>query len=311
MERLKSMWLLCSGKETAIQVGARLLQEVAQLHGSSVKLFAAVEGSDDELLRTPLGRQLKQLLYDSKEHQLQDLDRGLVAQLGQDRVQATLVDAPSSWHALTTHAISQSPDLVLVPAEAESRHPAFGSTSQHLFRKCPSPVWALTPGIDKAPKRVLVAVDPGIRESDNRKLSKAIMSFTLRLCSPLQAEIHLVHAWRVWGETLTSPRMSRATVNEYVEQERQSAVARFEDLIIESEASALIAERHLIKGEPEAVVPRLAKSLAADVVVLGSAARTGLRGFFMGSVAETVLDRLDCSAIVVKHPDYVSPVAAG
>lgn len=309
MERLNSMWLLCSGKEKAIQAGSRMIQEVARAHGSKITLFGAVEGSEDDLTRTPLGQQLKQLLHDNKEHQLQSLEQQLEAQLGQGRVRSTLVEAPSSWHALTTHAIEQSPDVVIVPAEVEDERPVFGSTSQHLFRKCPSPVWALTPEIDKPPKRVLVAVDPGVRDGDNRKLSKAIMSFALRFCAPLGAQIHLVHAWRVWGETLASPRMSRATIEEYVAQERQNAITLVDELMIESAATGMIAEHHLIKGEPEAAVPRLAKTLDADVVILGSAARTGLRGFLMGSVAETVLNRLDCSAIVVKHPSFVSPVA--
>lgn len=308
MERLRSMWLLCSGKETAIQAGARVVEEMARSHESSVTLFAAVEGADDDLARSPLGRQLKQLIHDNKEQQLRTLVHQLEAQLGEQRARPMLVDAPSTWHALTTHAIDECPELVIVPAEAEGRS-AFGSTSQHLFRKCPSPVWALTPETGTKPKRVLVAVDPGAPDGDNRRLSKAIMSFALRFCAPLGAQIHLVHAWRVWGETLSSPRMSRATIAEYVEQERQSSRTLVEELMVEASAGGKVAEQHFIKGDPEVVVPRLAKTIDADVVILGSAARTGLRGFFMGSVAESILNRLDCSAIVVKHPSFVSPVA--
>lgn len=308
MERLRSMWLLCSGNETAIQAGTRVVEEMARSHESSVTLFAAVEGDDDDLARSALGRQLKQLVHDNKEQQLRTLVQQLEAQLGEGRARSTLVDAPSTWHALTTRAIDESPELVIVPAEAEGRS-GFGSTSHHLFRKCPSPVWALTPETGAKPKRVLVAVDPGVSEGDNRRLSKAIMSFALRFCAPLGAQIHVVHAWRVWGETLSSPRMSRATIAEYVEQERQMSRTLVEELMIETSAGGKVAEQHFVKGDPDVVVPRLAKTINADVVILGSAARTGLRGFFMGSVAESILNRLECSAIVVKRPSFVSPVA--
>ena len=53
----------------------------------------------------------------------------------------------------------------------------------------------LTPGTETAPKRVLVAVDPGAPDGDNRKLSKAIMRFALRFCAPLAAEDFRVRPW--------------------------------------------------------------------------------------------------------------------
>jgi nucleotide-binding universal stress UspA family protein len=42
--------------------------------------------------------------------------------------------------------------------------------------------------------------------------------------------------------------------------------------------------------------------------VVGSAARRGLQGFFIGSVAETILSKLRRSALVLKRPGFVSPV---
>ena len=54
-----------------------------------------------------------------------------------------------------------------------------------------------------------------------------------------------------------------------------------EELMIEASAGGKVAEQHFIKGDPDVVVPRLAKTIDADVVILGSAARTGLRGWPM------------------------------
>ena len=71
-----------------------------------------------------------------------------------------------------------------------------------------------------------------------------------------------------------------------------------------------IAAIHYPKGEPGKSIPVLAEELGVDVVILGSAARRGLEGFFIGSVAETILNRLQRSALVVKRPGFISPVRA-
>lgn len=44
------------------------------------------------------------------------------------------------------------------------------------------------------------------------------------------------------------------------------------------------------------------------LVVMGTAARTGIPGFIMGNTAETILNRPDCSVLAVKPPGFVTPV---
>jgi nucleotide-binding universal stress UspA family protein len=38
-------------------------------------------------------------------------------------------------------------------------------------------------------------------------------------------------------------------------------------------------------------------------------ARTGVRGFFIGNTAETILEQIDCSVLAIKPPGFVTPVA--
>ena len=45
------------------------------------------------------------------------------------------------------------------------------------------------------------------------------------------------------------------------------------------------------------------------VVVMGTLARSGIRGLLIGNTAERILDDLDASVIAVKPPGFVSPVA--
>lgn len=66
---------------------------------------------------------------------------------------------------------------------------------------------------------------------------------------------------------------------------------------------------HVIKGHAAQIVPTLARQLGADLIVMGTIARTGIAGFFMGNTAETILSAIDCSVLTVKPPGFISPIA--
>jgi universal stress protein E len=48
--------------------------------------------------------------------------------------------------------------------------------------------------------------------------------------------------------------------------------------------------------------------LDPDLLVMGTISRAGLAGVLIGSTAERLLDRVDCSILAVKPEDFVSPV---
>ena len=65
---------------------------------------------------------------------------------------------------------------------------------------------------------------------------------------------------------------------------------------------------HLLKGSARQEVPAPAKRLQVDCIVMGTVARTGIRGFFMGNTAETILEQIDCSVLAIKPQEFVTPV---
>ena len=68
---------------------------------------------------------------------------------------------------------------------------------------------------------------------------------------------------------------------------------------------------HIMKGEPHKVIPNLAQEMKADLVVMGTVARTGIPGLIMGNTAETILNNIGCSVLAVKPPGFVTPVKPG
>ena len=64
----------------------------------------------------------------------------------------------------------------------------------------------------------------------------------------------------------------------------------------------------LLEGNPAEEILRYAGEAPADLIVLGTHGRTGLKRLLMGSVAEKVLRGAACSVLVVKMPK-AAPVA--
>jgi hypothetical protein len=50
------------------------------------------------------------------------------------------------------------------------------------------------------------------------------------------------------------------------------------------------------------------KHQAADLIVIGTVGRSGIKGLLLGNTAEKVLDTCDCSMLTVKPDEFVSPI---
>jgi nucleotide-binding universal stress UspA family protein len=61
-------------------------------------------------------------------------------------------------------------------------------------------------------------------------------------------------------------------------------------------------EHHLLSGSPADEIVRFAGSHQADLIVIGTHGRTGLRRVLMGSVAEAVVRGANCPVFTFKQP---------
>jgi nucleotide-binding universal stress UspA family protein len=61
-------------------------------------------------------------------------------------------------------------------------------------------------------------------------------------------------------------------------------------------------ETQITEGDPAHEIVRVAEEVGADLIVMATHGRTGLRRLLMGSVAEHVLRRAACPVLTVKAP---------
>ncbi|MGB5257670.1 MAG: universal stress protein [Woeseiaceae bacterium] len=211
-------------------------------------------------------------------------------------------------------------DLIIKCADADSslQEILFSSTDKHLMRKCPCPVWIIKPTEPKTYHRILAAVDQDPQEPAKDILNRQILELSTSMALAEYSEAHIVHAWEVFGESLLKSHkwdFSEAEFNAMLEKEAsgrrrwlKNLVKRYGTSTDTNNADALDLHLHVVKGPAEFVVSELARELAVDLVVMGSVARTGIDGFFMGNTAESILGQLDCSVLTIKPPGFTSPV---
>lgn len=199
----------------------------------------------------------------------------------------------------------------------------FGSDDMHLLRKCPCPVWLIKPQAPKSYRRILATVDiddayPPAELESHHALNLQILEMSSSLAISDFAELHIAHAWRAIGESAMRGAFMHAPeeqISDYVEQVRRQRAESLEALLQEVSANLkhnavdyLKPQTHLVKGWARQEIPALAREIDADLVVMGTVARTGISGFIMGNTAETILNQLDCSVLAIKPPGFTTPV---
>ncbi len=182
------------------------------------------------------------------------------------------------------------------------------NTDWHLIRTCPVPLlltkstqWPSTPN-------VMAAVDPGHENDKPAVLDNRILDYGSHVAQKLGGKLHLVHAYIpiaiVAAATASKPPMAMAVSAEDLAHEEKQKRAELQELSAGYRVDP--ANIHLQVGSPAEVLPRVAESQHADIVLMGAISRSATQRAFIGNTAEEVLERLPCDALIVKPPDFAS-----
>ncbi len=215
---------------------------------------------------------------------------------------STSTDRP--WLGLCRKAIATEADLVIVGKRNESPDDGrlIGSVAVKLLRKCPTAVWAVKPEHDLNHRLVLCATDLG--EVGDQALAAASWVAGCRA-----AELHAVHAWQLpFALQMASSRMAEAEHEEALESIKRASIEHINSSLSEHDPAAKV-EIHTAKGSPARIIQEAVTHLDPDLLVMGTISRGGIAGLLIGSTAERMLDRVDCSILAVKPAGFVSPVA--
>lgn len=198
-------------------------------------------------------------------------------------------------------------DFVFKPLRQHDtiRRVFFTSTDWNLVRLCSVPLLLVNDQPSVHGKPVIAAVDVGDEDEAHKELNEIVLEQANLLARVLASEVHVIYAY---GPAAVA---SRAAVGDPLAY--KIARGKYdEELAVARELAARhgVTEGnvHLREGVPDIVLDDYAKESGAGVIVLGTVARRGASGFFVGNTAEAALERTDIDVFVVKQADYKSPL---
>ena len=121
---------------------------------------------------------------------------------------------------------------------------------------------------------------------------KQALSWAKEFGATLHA-VHVVHP--AANSELTDSRQTQAKVSGMREKKDQVTA----QLRAEAEAEGVPIEIHTPSGDPADAILDVAKSLTADLIVVGNRGMSGVKRFVLGSVPNKIAHQSDCSVLIV------------
>jgi universal stress protein E len=320
MKLFRNILLVCDPmppKRPAVDQAVSL----ARRSGASLTLLSVLKDTTEIPEEVPeglSGREIKELVMASRRRKLTILAEDVATQ---DVAVRIVLKTGTPFIEIIREVILNDHDLVMMTADGRGGLKArlFGTTSTHLMRKCPCPVWVLKPKQTSRPKRILAAVDVAdgwlgttneATDPERLSLNPVILRLAGSIAAAEGAELHVVQAWSSDFDGYLEVRSELG--HDAIRKLRKQTKARFEQkfnrLIESTDFAGVPVSPHLVRGDPAEVIVRLARRERIDLLVMGSICRTGIAGFFVGNTAEKVLGELDSSVMTVKPPGFVTPV---
>ena len=306
MKRFRNILLVDPGDGTDMGPAMERAVELATRNSAQLTLTSTVEEVPKRRARRARrqGLDLQAFLVGDRRKQLDHLAGTFESDGLPIRV---TVEVGVPFVEIIRRVLTNGHDLVITPEEAGVS--GFTPGTKHLLRKCPCPVWVVRPGRTQHLK-VLAAVGPD--ENGSAQLNELIMALATSLTDLHDGELDIVHTWVLEGESSlrSSPHVSMpaAEVDLMVEITRDEHAESLKVLLDRYDLSSIRHAIHLIKGDPEKVIPSLVIEKNINLIVMGTVARSGIAGLVIGNTAERILDSVDCSVLAVKPAGFVTPI---
>ena len=139
--------------------------------------------------------------------------------------------------------------------------------------------------------RILLAVD-------GSKFSEAAAQAVIARYRVRELEVRVFHAAEP-PTLFTAPEMAEYIPPEESVQEAKALVAKTADAL---RSAGINVTTDIVQGDPKTLIIENAEAWGADLIVLGSHGRRGLKRFLLGSVSETVMRHAHCSVEIVRLP---------
>lgn len=204
-----------------------------------------------------------------------------------------VVDAPDSASAILRYAASHQADLIVMGTAGHRGLEGFfsGSVATTIRRNATCPVVTIrSTEADPAERSVKNILAP----TDFSESSRDAAREAANLAALFGATLHLFHVLdAVDRHSLIAPRGTRAN-----EAEVHRAAL---ELVAMAETLPGTVQMDMQEGDATIKITEAAERVGADMVVMSSHGRSGIRRLLLGSVAEGVANRINCPVWIARQ----------
>ena len=234
------------------------------------------------------------------------LDR-LIAEAKSENVEAkSAIAFGRSWEEICKKVLCDGHDLVVVGTRDHNLASRFlfGSTGTKLLRNCPCPVWVTKPDPDWDDLKILVATDLG--EVGQRALHMAIDGAQLA-----GAKLHVLHSIEEkFGNHIWLTGMPNEKIESFRTTKRAEVEEKLQEQLAQTDFRTLPfgVMTHIEEGPAEISILNAIDELGIDLLIMGTAARSGISGLLIGNTAERIISQANCSVLAIKPANFECPV---
>jgi universal stress protein E len=311
MRAIRRILFAVKNPDSRKQRGIDKAIHIAKHLGASIELYHAIS--------TPVFLDLQPLtgttLGELRREALELRTRRLEAHAARADARGVAVTCKVQWdypphEAIVRRATQSGADLIIAECHEGSRLKPWlmHLTDWELLRTSQVPVLLLKNTRLYQRPVILAAVDPSHLHAKPAQLDAEILAAGEGLAASLRGSFHTVHANypAVFGLTLGDPAIDSVSLAASYEEQKRKGAADFKTFA--EKAGIPRARRHLVDGDPVYAIPKAAKAMRAQIVVMGAMSRSGLKRVFIGNTAERVLNSLPCDVLVVKPPRFEARV---
>ncbi|MEP4889780.1 MAG: universal stress protein UspE [Aliiglaciecola sp.] len=282
---------------------------LAQKTGASVTAFLSIYDFSYEMttmLTVDERETMRQAVVDDKTDWLANIVEPLAAN------SSISVDIKVVWHnrpyeSVLFEVIDHSYDLIVKGTHEHDtlKSVIFTPTDWHILRKSPVPVLLVKEHDWPSNGNILAAVDVGSEDDEHHSLNKIITKTAGMMADLLEGKVNLVNSYpgTPVNIAIEIPEFDPVGYTESVKQHHAKCMLEHaQKFNIPQE------NQHLSEGLPEDVIPSVAKTIDAELVVIGTVGRTGITAALIGNTAEHTIDSLNCDVLAIKPEGFECPL---
>ncbi|MGR3294383.1 MAG: universal stress protein [Candidatus Scalindua sp.] len=169
-----------------------------------------------------------------------------------------------------------------------------GSVAERIVRKAGCPVMVIRDRKHTGFKRIIVPID----FSD---CSRKALEYAIATAKAHNSKLTILH---VYEESFIEPYVNAANseeeAGEIMKAIEQVNETKYDEFLKTIDLRGVEYDKLLVKGIPEAEIVEIAMEQQADLVVMGTHGRAGIKHILIGSTAEEVVRAVHCDIIIVK-----------